>query len=287
MFSADAHHEKLVVTALLMAFCCLFGLAGCSKPQSKPLKIEKKQDVKKSPPPKELSQLQTGLDKVYMALEPKPPGEGQSRGQGENKKRSGKQQDKSRQQQGQQSGQQGGGTADQRSQEPYDWAKIKQEVIRLHQLWNAFEPQAMKSGADMKSVSSFESHLNDLPSRLLNKDRYGAQLAANGAAACLPDFMQLFESKSPPDLWRLRYLARDLLLKTEDGDWSGAERDLQLISSLWFKSRAGLPGSKSNQVSKAQYALTDLENSVKTRDRWLVMLKEKIFEKNLDNLTKQ
>lgn len=264
--------------AIGMIFALFFCLSGCARPQKKPQLPQKTQTGQKSKPPKELKQIQSGLEKIYSALKPLQFGTPeqiqrvQKSGEEGGEKKEGKKKGE----------QKGKGTSS--PSEQVDWAKLHNQSVLLHEQWNAFEPNAMKSGVSPDAVEGFEDQLDLLSNKLAKRDRYGSQLAANGAAAFLPDFLQLYEGKVPPDLLRLRCLVRDVSLKVEADDWPGSEKDLAKISSVWSRVRAEAKGAKEGDASKIQYAITDLDDAVKARDKIVVMVKGNILEKNVDAL---
>lgn len=265
-----------MIVALFFCFC------GCSRPQKKPEMIIKEQTGQKRRPPEELKQIQSGLEEIYSALKPFQFGTPEQiqmvqKGgdKGEEKK------------EGQKKGEQGREGASSPS-EQIDWARLHNRSVLLHEQWNAFEPNAMKSGASPGAVEGFEDQLDLLTNNLAKRDRYGSQLAANRAAAFVPDFLRLYEVKAPPDLLRLRCLVRDVSLKVEAGDWPGSEKVLKEISSVWSRvsaeARSAKEGDTSKITSKIQYAIADLRDAVKARDKITVMVKGNILEKNIDAL---
>lgn len=271
---------KMLAVGIIFILIC--SLVGCGRAQRKPQMPGKTQVGQKSKPPRELTQIQSGLERIYTALKPLQPGTAE---QMQRLQRGGQGGGRGKQQGGQKEGGQGGKSAPSPS-EQIDWAKLHQQSVRLHEQWNAFEPNAMKSGANPDAVDGFEGQLNVLSNKLAARDRYGSQLAANNAASFLPDFIQLYDGKAPPDLLRLRCLARDVVLKVEAGDWAGAESDLGTMPAVWSRVRTNAKGVKESDASRIQYAITDLRDSVRARDKIVVMLKEDILEKNIDALNK-
>lgn len=274
---------KLVAMGIVLALICV--CTGCKKPQKKPQFPGKTQS--KNQPPKELTKIESELEKLYEALKPPHPAETLQKKEPQGGEQEG---GKGQGEEGGQKSSQGeGGQSKQASgKQPgeLDLEKIQKQVEKIHQLWNFYEPEAIKAGASPESISGFERQLNLLPNELLAMNRYGARVAVNSAALYIPDFLQLYETKSPPDLVRMRYLARDVLLKVDAGDWSKAEKSLTAMPEMWSRVRTEAKGEKETDASKVQFALTDLEHAVKARDQILVMLKEEILERNLDTMDK-
>lgn len=166
------------------------------------------------------------------------------------------------------------------------WDRLEKQIKLIHQQWNSFEPEAVKAGARQEIISGFENWLNILPARIRAADRYGAQLAANNASLYIPDLLQLYETKFPPDLPRLRYMTRDVVLKVDAGDWAGAKAVLAAMPAIWSRARGTAEGEKKSEASLVSFAMTDLTQAVEAGDRDLAHVKAGILEKNLEKMEK-
>lgn len=310
MVKRESQLSRLVAIGII--FILIFANLACSKPQRKPEQSKGKESNEKTTP-KELTQLQSSLEQVFEALRPtqpgtatqKPPTPSESKQSGQAGKQQGesKEQDKSEQKDeqkdedknkdkqmtNQKPGQPGGQGGQQPGQAPpgqIDWVKQEQQLEQIHQQWNTYEPKAMKAGARLEIVTGFEEQLNVLTAKVMARDRYGAQLAANRAAQYIPDFLQLYGTNPSPDLSRLRYLNRDVMLKVDANDWVGAEKDLAEMPPIWSRVRSEAKGEEEYETNKVDFSLTDLNQAVKTRDKALVRIKADIVERNLTTLSK-
>jgi hypothetical protein len=259
-------------------------LMGCGKTQSKPMP-KKSGSSEKNKSPVELSQIQASLDKLYQAMQQEPPNQ--------TKTTQPAQQGGAQTQGGQQSGGQQGGTQQGTQQQapPVSlqevfWKKVTQQVETLHGQWNSFEPQAMKAGAALDDISVFETNINALLGWTSARDRLGALKAANKAAMILPNFMKLFESKIPPDLQLLVYMARDVAVRSQDADWTGAKGQVERMPDIWSRVRSEAKGEQKNTASQVQFSITDLTQAVSAKDQPLVKLKAGVLEKNLTEVLK-
>ncbi len=116
------------------------------------------------------------------------------------------------------------------------------------------------------------------------------RLAANSAAGYLPDFMELYAElyakKVQPDLYRMRVMTRDVLLRVDDGDWAAAEQDMLKMKTTWSKLLVQLEDTSKTETDKTHLSLLDLEGALGKRDQVLVLIKGNILEKNLDGMIK-
>lgn len=271
----------ILIVAVLMIVIC--GMVGCKRPQSKPAP-QSQSSEQKEPPPGELKQLQESLEKLYEELKPGPAAAQQQKkgggagGQGSQGSQGGE---------GGQGGQQGqGGTKKQTPEKP-DWAKLGTQAEKIHLEWSKLEHQVIKAGARTEDVAGIERELNLLPALISAQDRSGARLAANNAAGFLPDFMKLYATKTPPDLMRLRYLARDVASRVDDGDWTEADQDLVKMRETWALALVQMKEGPKTETGEVHFAMEDLEEAVNTRNRELVLIKAGILEQNLAVLIKR
>ncbi len=277
-----------LVIGIGIIFVYLAAAVGCSQPQSKPAPKQSSEESK--PVPGELKQLQESLDQLYEELKPELPetmGEQQKGGQvGQQNSEQGEQQEGKSdqgQQQGEGGNQQGqGGQADK-----VDWNKLQSQAEKIHDQWNRFEVKAVEAGARQSDIDGIEEELDKLPVMITAKNRSGARLAVNSAAGYLPNFMELYSTKVPPDLYLMQVLTRNVMSKVDDGDWGGAEQDMLKMKTTWSQLLVQLKDASKGETDKTHMAQLDLEDALQKRDQVLVLIKGNILEKNLDDLIKK
>lgn len=282
VFDMDLKHiGRVLVIGLVLA--SLISLTGCSRPQSKPTP-GKKSEESKSPPPAELKEFQASLDQLYEALKPESPGTaGKSEQGGGGHEQKGQQGDKGSK------GEEQKGKAEKPNQQTsgkIDWKKLQIEAEKIHDQWNKFEHKVVSAGAKQENIVNMERELDIIPVRVAAQERSGARMAVNNAAGFLPDFMELYAAKASPDLFRMRVMTRDVVLRVDDGDWATADQDLVKMKTIWAKSLVKMKKASKAESDKAHLAFLDLEGAVQRRDWMLVLIKGNILEKNLDDLIK-
>ncbi|MFY9140224.1 MAG: hypothetical protein WBJ83_07800 [Thermacetogeniaceae bacterium] len=280
-------HLQLVIV-LGIIFVYLAATVGCSQPQSKP--VPEQSSEGRVPVPSELKQLQASLDQLYEELKPELPQTGGNQQQGgqtgqQNSEQGGQQEGQT--DQGQQQGkgdnqQDQGGQADQ-----VDWNKLQSQAEKIHDQWNRFETKAVEAGARQADIDGIEEELDKLPMMITAKNRSGARLAVNKAAAYLPNFMELYSTKAPPALYLMQVLTRNVMSKVDDGDWGGAEQDMLKMKTTWSQLLVQLKDESKAETDKTHMAQLDLEDALQKRDQLLVLIKGNILEKNLDDLIKK
>lgn len=268
--------KKIITIGLILSLICI--LNGCSSPS----KNQQAQKQQANLPPKELTEIQDNLDTLFEGLRTakrrtatqKSAEQGQQQGpqqtdqQGDQKESEGQNQQNKKQ----------------TTESQIEWKKNEQLIEEIHQNWNAFEPQAIKNGIRPEIITRFENQINLLTIKVIDRERYESQLAANNAAQYIPDFLELFETGSPSDLSRLKYLTRDVMLKVEANNWDEAESIINEMPLIWSRIRNEMKNKDEESMTMIEFAITDLSNAIKTKEKALVRIKADILERNLNNL---
>jgi len=166
------------------------------------------------------------------------------------------------------------------------WATINTKVDELNVQWNSYEPEALKAGVAATVIENFESALNDLTDKAALRDQYGAILAANHLTRYIPDFLEKYTNKTPPDLQRLSFYTREILLNARADHWESAQTNVTMIQTIWRRIEPIVPPQGKTAASKFDLSLSDLENVVQATNANLVKVKGNIVLKNIEELRK-
>ncbi len=293
--------------AVFLLIVALFDLSGCS-PKKKPETPEKQSQQEEKEPPEELDKLKEGIEKVEKALkaiydENKKPLfiqqeklEGGEEKQGQENK-SGEQ--SSGQQEGQGSSSSGGGSQSSAAkltpeqiklkldQEKFKkFEAIKKDVMKLHSAWNSYEPKAIADFAIQSSLNDFEMALNNLTKAVELQDIYLSMLEVNQLYKFLPDFYMLYKTKVPPDLDRIRYAVKKIMLVGEKKDFTSANDTLAYLETVWMATRPKLKKDNLQMMSKFEFALSDLKNAVIAKNDMIIEAKSEVILKLTDEIEK-
>ncbi|NLK35016.1 MAG: hypothetical protein GX301_06145, partial [Gracilibacteraceae bacterium] len=238
---------RVILPILILLSLLSFG--SCS-PQKKPDLQKSQKEAEEKKPPDELDKLKDSIKKVEKSLEAiheeskKPMFMQQEKiemqAAEEGKKQEGEQ--------GSQSGEQGGEQQKQQAQIPKltpeqlkmkleqekykKFGSIKKDVLELHSAWNSYEAKAISDFAMQTTINDFESALNNLTKTVEVQDAYLGLLEVNQLYKYLPDFYMLYESKVPPDLDRLRFAAKKIMLLSEKQNFTGANDVLLYFENI-------------------------------------------------------
>jgi hypothetical protein len=300
----------------ILIILSLLSFTSCS-PQKKPDLEKAQKEAEEKKPPDELDKLKDSIKKVEKALEAiheeskKPMFMQQEKiekqASEEGKKKEGEQGGQSGgQEEGGGSGgggESGGGQQKEQSQAPKltpeqlkmkldqerykKYEDIKKDVLELHSAWNSYEAKAISDFAMQTTINDFESALNNLTKTVEAQDAYLSLLEINQLYKYLPDFYMLYESKVPPDLDRLRFAAKKIMLLSEKQNFTGANDVLLYFENIWMTARPKLKSENAEIVSKFEFAFADLKNAVIAKNDMIVEAKSEVLLKLVDEIEKK
>jgi len=173
-----------------------------------------------------------------------------------------------------------------KTQQKDPWVEITPAINKMHYTWNSYMPQALKKGASQKVLDNFSNALNSLTNTIITKDKTNTLMAANYLYAYVPDLFALYRSKSPPEIKRIRYYARNATLNSHTANWTQAELDIDNLKSIWMVLRNMIDKDKQDSINKLDLSIAELEKVIKTKNQPLADIKGRISLSNIEEIEK-
>lgn len=192
----------------------------------------------------------------------------------------------STQSQGTQSGKQEQGGEAKKSAAKDPWEEISPILFGMHNKWNSFMPIAAKKGANKDLLDNFSNALNNLTSTLPGKNKSNTLLSANSVYAYIPDFYSLFESKISPEVKKIRYYIRNIILNSDANNWDIADSDLIKLKDSWTLFKTGTSKEQQEITNKLDFSIYELEKVIKIKNKPLIYIKGKVALSNIEALEK-
>lgn len=221
----------------IISVVMIFNLTSCA--QRKPISIPSKNKEEENKPPKELDTLNKAVEKMETTLlemherSKKPLFIQQSEIQKQNEKNKKKEEQQSESSSGslESSGQQSQKSSQIELVSPEEklleakyeiqqmqlqveranmeqFEQIKKDVLKLHNMWNAFESKAENQSLMQASIKEFETALNDLTKSIQSSNVYQSLVDVTQLYKYLPDFYSTYVYDSPPEIGKIRYGAK-------------------------------------------------------------------------------
>ncbi|MGB7605640.1 MAG: hypothetical protein WBL93_09210 [Lutisporaceae bacterium] len=302
-------HQLLI---LIISVAMIFGLTSCA--QRKPIPIPSKSGQnEQSKPPKELDELNKAVEKMETTLfemherSKKPLFIQQS----EIQKQSGQSQQN---QQSKSSSGSSGSSEQQPSQielvSPQEklletkyeiqqmqlqveranmeqFEQLKKDVLKLHSMWNAFEAKAMNQLLIQSSLLDFETALNDLTKSIESNNVYQSLMDVIQLYKYLPDFYMAYAFESPPEIGKIRYGAKKIVLLTEKNKYPEAKETLDYITGVWMLTRPRLSKDSLDLINKFEFSISDLKDAIDAKNPMVVKAKTEVMIKVADEIEKE
>ena len=182
-------------------------------------------------------------------------------------------------QQGQQSK-----TSSTNQQNPMD--KVSQIVDQMHYQWNDLMPEAIKKGAKKDLIDNVDNAINKLSVTTASKNKMNALLAANQLYEYIPDLYALIKPKPSPEIKRILYYSRNVIINSTVANWTQADSDIKSLKSTWDLYKNSLSKDQKDVANKLELSIDELEKVVKGRNQSLVNIKGKVEFSNIIALEK-
>lgn len=286
------------MTLLIILFTCINLVAGCSrKPAKSPPKnsdTQKKESQALKKQQTDIESIIKEYEKVYLmqtAPPPKPPESPESGTEQQSGKQGQSQQQQksdsggeSKQEQGGEQGQQQSSQSQNQTATQPDWPKLEKDIAKIHEQWNEFQTEAMKSGATSEMINDFSNTLNQLTMTLTRQELYEGLLTVNELYGKTIDFEKLFKTKSPPDAKKIMYYGRMAVYKSLNNDDFGARDAINNALISWENIKSQVQDT--NEAAKVQFSLNELSQAITEKDPNLIKIKAQIAQKNVQDVIK-
>ncbi|NSW89797.1 MAG: hypothetical protein HPY74_03775 [Firmicutes bacterium] len=166
------------------------------------------------------------------------------------------------------------------------WEEITPIINKMHYTWNSYLPDAVKKGANQKTIDDFSNALNSLTNTIISKNKTNTLMAANYLYAYIPDLFSLYRTKFPSEIKRVRYYVRNAMLNSMTANWIQAELDINNLKSTWAVLKNILNEEQQDAKGKLDFSISELEKVIKAKNQPLADIKGRITLANIEELEK-
>ncbi len=206
-------------------------------------------------------------------------------GQNEDKQQDGGQKG-GNQQQGTQQGDQKSSGKQAAQQAPDKWSQVGRVINNLHYQWNDLMPEIAKKGAEMKLVDNFDNALNTLTTTIESKDQEKVLVSANKLYSHVPDLYSLYRVKMSPEVKRMIYYTRNIILLSGKDGWEQVGKDNEALDKSWSLFQNTLEKEQKTIGDKLDFSIYELKKVVTEKNKQLTDIKGRIVLNNIKELQK-
>lgn len=128
-----------------------------------------------------------------------------------------------------------------------NWSKIKLKIDAIDNLYTSYRAEAIKNKLSPQLLDFYSQYVEQLNKDLKLKQADQIAFAANQITGIGTDFENHFSHKIPPEVSRLDYLGRELLLEGKDNNSIAVDRRLGDIDETWSVLKPVIISHKGNK----------------------------------------
>ena len=147
-------------------------------------------------------------------------------------------------------------------------------------------PEIAKKGADMKLVNNFADALNSLTKTALSKDAEKTLMSANALYSYIPDIYSLFKVKMSPEVKRMIYYTRNIILEALKDNWDQVKKDNASLAKSWSFFKNTLEKEQQQTGAKLDFSIYELGKVSEEKDKPLTDIKGRIVLSNIQEMEK-
>lgn len=146
-----------------------------------------------------------------------------------------------------------------------DWVSANSRVDEIRTAMNTLAPILQEAEVSNDVIFGLNATIRTLEQNILQRRAYPAISQANRITQILADILDYFNVIVPPDLLRLAYFARQLIVNVEQNDWAEALQNYRRAMTVWQRIRP-LLGNYVRDVTEMDQIFIDLLSSIDNRD---------------------
>lgn len=164
------------------------------------------------------------------------------------------------------------------------WTDVLSTAHNLHYQWSEYMPSAVTKGASRPLTDNFSNALNSLTNAIIAKNKASTLMASNALYQYIPDFYQLYKTKTSPEIKRVRYYTRNSVLDSEAANWTQAGTDMENLKASWSMYKNTVAPDQRDNANKLEYSISELEKVIKEKNQPLTEIKGRVVLANIKAL---
>lgn len=147
-----------------------------------------------------------------------------------------------------------------------DWASVNRRVNEIRTAMNNVIPVLQTAEVPNSVVLGLNTLIRILEQNAALRRGYPTISQANRITQVLADVLDSFNVIIPPDVMRLSYYARQIIINVEQNDWGEAYQNYRRAAALWERMTPELQSNYATDVNDFNRILQDLNDAINRRD---------------------
>lgn len=147
-----------------------------------------------------------------------------------------------------------------------DWNSADRRVNDIRTAMNSVTPALQAAEVPSNVIAGLNTAIRTLEQNVAQRRAYPAISQANRITQLLADALDFFNVIIPPDVIRLAYFARQIIINVEQNDWAEAYQNYRRALSLWQRMIPELQSDYATDVNNFNQILLSMNDAINRRD---------------------
>jgi hypothetical protein len=145
-------------------------------------------------------------------------------------------------------------------------------------------PEAIDGGMTVEARNQFNTSLYKLTQDVSQQKTEASMTSALALYKNYADMAQLFSNSVPAEYYQVKYALLNAIFSASQKNWATAEQMAAQARQHWAYLVAQAKDADQKSMSRAEFAIMDLEQAIKNHQPDLIIIKGEIAMTNLKNL---
>lgn len=147
-----------------------------------------------------------------------------------------------------------------------DWVSTDRRINEIRTAMNNVTPALQAAEVPGNVITGLNTAIRTLEQNAAQRRAYPAISQANRITQLLADALDFFNVIIPPDVIRLAYFARQIIINVEQNDWAEAYQNYRRALSIWERMSPELQSDYARDVDDFNRILLSMNDAVNRRD---------------------
>ena len=147
-----------------------------------------------------------------------------------------------------------------------DWQSVRTRTDNIKTNMRDVLPQLQQAQVPGNVIAEINQAARNLEQHAMQERTFPAMSQANQTTRYVADALEYFKVVIPPDIHRLSYFARQIIINVEQNDWAEARNNYNRALAAWNRIKPELGAAYNEDIAYMDQVFADLNESINRRD---------------------
>lgn len=147
-----------------------------------------------------------------------------------------------------------------------DWDSANSRINEIRTLMNNVVPMLQDAKVPNNIIFGINAAIRNTEQNISQRRAYPAMSQANQITQLIADVLDFFNVIIPPDVMRLAYFARQMIINVEQNDWAEAHQNYRRALTVWQRIKPELENGYVRDASNFDQIFESINESINQRD---------------------